>query len=239
MFAIILAGGRGERLMPLTQDVPKPLVEVAGKSMLEHQIAQAKKAGIDNFIILESYLAKKIQERIGDGSNYGISATHLELPFELGSAGAIRSGLKLLPKSEDDVLIMYGDVLSNVDLSGMIDQSRKNKSLVTDLGVQWQIPYGVLQEGNIHHPVLEKPTISVNGALYVLRKELWNPYNSFPEKGDFSRDVVEGLTGLYVDHYKHDGFWAAIDTPQHIAQAELSRDKWVIQETISTHPERK
>lgn len=238
MYSIILAGGRGERLGYHTENRPKPLLEIAGRSMLEHQILQAQCAGINDFILLESYKAEAIQKKFGDGASLGVSITHLQLPFELGSAGAIRQAVEVLPNSEEDVLVMYGDILSNVDLSKMIEQSRKNRGLVTDLAVKWQIPYGVLQEGSIEKPVIEKPTIRINGAIYVLRRELWTPFNSLPERGDFSKNVVEGLSGIYLDHYKHEGFWVGVDTPIDVVKAEQNLDKWVIGEKFTFSKER-
>ncbi|MDP3988363.1 MAG: sugar phosphate nucleotidyltransferase [Candidatus Levybacteria bacterium] len=113
MYAIILAGGDGTRLRPFTNDIPKPMVEIGGKPILEHLIVQLKKAGIEDVILAEGYKAEIIQNYFEDGQKWEIRIHHIDgLDSKVGSAKAVKESLLTIPKDDlcEDVFIGLGDI---------------------------------------------------------------------------------------------------------------------------------
>ena len=104
MYALILAGGKGERLRPLTDTLPKPMVPVCGKPILLHQIEWLKAAGVTDVVFLAGYLWETIQDYFGDGKGFGIRAHYSVEDAPLGRGGAIRNGFPLVPEEEETVV---------------------------------------------------------------------------------------------------------------------------------------
>ncbi|MFM1797420.1 MAG: hypothetical protein RL733_1201 [Actinomycetota bacterium] len=126
--AILLVGGKGTRLAPLTNTTPKPMLKVAGKPVTEHQIAKAVDAGITELVLATSYLAEVFEPYFGDGSKYGISITYAVEKEPLGTGGAIANAalhLDLLPN--ESVVIFNGDVLSGHDLQAQMGLHTKTR----------------------------------------------------------------------------------------------------------------
>ena len=117
--AILLVGGKGTRLQPLTNNSPKPMLPVGGVPFTEHQIVKAREAGISEIVLATSYLAEVFQPYFGDGGNFGIKIKYAVEEVALGTGGAIRNAAKLLA-SADQVVIFNGDVLSAHDLEAQI-----------------------------------------------------------------------------------------------------------------------
>lgn len=164
MRALILAGGEGIRLRPLTNDRPKPMVEVCGKPILEHQIRQLRQAGITDITVLESYLPHVIQSHFGDGSRFGIDMTHIVAGKELQSGGAIKKGLESISPLERNVLVLFGDIISNVDLRKLMKQHVTDEALLTAVCIPERSQYGIWQtdeEGRVSS-FLEKPPQNTN-----------------------------------------------------------------------------
>jgi len=116
--AILLVGGKGTRLAPLTDSTPKPMLKVAGKPVTEHQVVKAREAGITHLVLATSYLAEVFQPYFGDGSRFGLSITYAIEEVPLGTGGAIANAaahLDLTPN--ESVVIFNGDVLSGHDLN--------------------------------------------------------------------------------------------------------------------------
>lgn len=130
MKAIIVAGGRGERLKPLTNDIPKPMVEVSGKPILLHIINLFKRNGIKDFIIALCYKPNVITEFFGDGSKFGVNITYtFEDPqMPLGTAGAVRLAKNFLVET---FIVTYADILRDLNITKMISQHKKTKALAT------------------------------------------------------------------------------------------------------------
>ncbi len=115
MKAMILAAGRGERLRPLTDELPKPLIKVAGKSLIEYHIENLAKAGINKIIINTAWLAEKIHQQLGNGSSYGISIIYSDEGSALETAGGIINALPLL--GDEPFLVVNGDIWCDFDFS--------------------------------------------------------------------------------------------------------------------------
>lgn len=117
MQAVILAGGLGTRLRPLTEQVPKPMVEVAGKPFLEHQMILLKKNGVDDIVLLTGYLSEQIESYFGDGSGFGVRIRYSREPESLGTGGALKNAAEYL---SDVFFLLNGDTILDVEYSGIL-----------------------------------------------------------------------------------------------------------------------
>ena len=117
MKAMILAAGRGERLRPLTDETPKPLIKVAGKSLIEYHIDNLASAGIKDIIINTAWLAEKIHQQLGDGSNYGVTIQYSDEGTAMETAGGIINALPLL--GDEPFLVVNGDICCDFDFSSL------------------------------------------------------------------------------------------------------------------------
>src|ERR1700759_3237964 len=130
--AILLVGGKGTRLRPLTLSAPKPLLPTAGVPFLCHQFARAAAAGISHVVLGTSYRAEMFREAFGDGRALGLSIDYVCEEVALGAGGGIRNAASLLRSGPDDpVVILNGDVLSGHDLGAQLDMHRKAEAAVT------------------------------------------------------------------------------------------------------------
>ena len=127
---ILLVGGRGTRLQPLTNESPKPMLPVAGLPVTEHQILAAKKAGIQTLVLATSYLAEVFTPYFGDGSKWGMDIRYAVEKEPLGTGGAIRNAAKMLG-SDEDIAIFNGDVLSRHDIAAQIAFHQKKRADIT------------------------------------------------------------------------------------------------------------
>ncbi len=132
--AVILAGGRGERLRPITDSIPKPMIEIGGKPLLQHQIDALKRGGITDIVICGSYLVEKIKNYFGDGSEFGVKIHYPDEPQQLGSGGAIRNAFQYL-KDAERIVIINGDKMlgGDFDFDRMIEFDRKKDGFATVL----------------------------------------------------------------------------------------------------------
>ena len=166
----LMAGGFGSRLHPLTQDIPKPLLKVGTKPILETIIGRFIKAGFHKFYISTFYKAFKIHEYFGDGSDWGINIEYINEDKPLGTAGSIG----LLPKNLPNlpILMMNGDVLTNMNFEHLLDFHEKQKGIATMCIREYniQIPFGVVNfENHNAKSFSEKPVkkFFVNAGVYV------------------------------------------------------------------------
>jgi N-acetyl-alpha-D-muramate 1-phosphate uridylyltransferase len=119
MQCVILAGGRGTRLGPLTDDLPKALVDVDGRAFLDYQLELLRAAGVTDVVLCVGYLGSLVEAEIGDGSSHGLAIRYVhDGPFPLGTAGALRNALPLL---DERFLVTYGDTLLSVDYRAVAD----------------------------------------------------------------------------------------------------------------------
>lgn len=167
--AVIMAGGRGTRLRPLTEDLPKPLVPVGGRPLMELLIQQLRDAGFRRVHVTTHFHADKIASHFGDGSSFGIEISYLTEGSPLGTAG----GLSLIEGGAEPLLVVNGDILTRVDFRAMLAYHRE---VGADLTVAVrrhavQVPYGVIELEGVHvKHVREKPTIEcfINAGIYLL-----------------------------------------------------------------------
>jgi NDP-sugar pyrophosphorylase family protein len=176
--AIILAGGKGERLQPITYEIPKPLMLVHDKTLLEHAFDLFKKYGIKNIILAIGYKGYKIKEAIGNGKRFGVNVTYTEEDKPLGTAGPIKLAQSMLT---DTFIACNADELKEFDLSDMYAFHKENKALATVALTTVEDPsrYGVAKmQGNRILEFIEKPKKSeapsnlINAGLYILEPEV-------------------------------------------------------------------
>lgn len=196
----LMAGGFGTRLKPLTDNCPKPLLNVGGKPILEHIISAFSEYGFSNIHISVHYMEQKIREYFGDGSRWGINITYHSEDRPLGTAGALGA----LPNQEKELplIMMNADLLTNVNFENLLDFHVDSKSMVT-VGVReydFQVPYGVLNHSKgIVRDVVEKPVhqFFVNAGIYVLQPEIYSNIS----KGVYL-DMPNLLNKLIADTHK-------------------------------------
>jgi dTDP-glucose pyrophosphorylase/CBS domain-containing protein len=167
--AVIMAGGFGTRLRPFTDTLPKPMLPVAGRPLLERTIGSLRQAGIHNIHVTTHYLPEKITDHFGDGHDFGVRLRYVAEDEPLGTAGSIG----LLEQGDDPLLIINGDILTRVDFRALIAFHKRQRADMT-VGVRQydvHVPYGVIEaaEGRVSR-VREKPKLSflVNAGIYLL-----------------------------------------------------------------------
>ena len=168
-YMLVMAGGKGLRLRPLTNKVPKPLLLVHKKPIIEHIIIAAKNEGITHFYISINYLGYKIKKYLGDGSNLGVKIKYLEEKKPLGTAGSI----SLIKKFNNPIFVTNADILSKIDFKEMIKYHQKNKSHITIAAkVAYEKDnYGrIVARGSVVKKVIEKleKNLLINAGIYII-----------------------------------------------------------------------
>jgi NDP-sugar pyrophosphorylase family protein len=168
---ILMVGGLGSRLRPLTNVLPKPLLEVGNKPILETIIANFAKYGFKNIILSVNYKSQMIENYFGDGSKFGVSIEYVHEDKRMGTAGALSL---MRNELEAPFFVMNGDLLTNVNFEHMLEYHLNNHAVAT-MGVReydFQVPYGVVNIDDHHHitSIEEKPihTFFVSGGMYIL-----------------------------------------------------------------------
>jgi len=173
---LIMAGGVGSRLRPLTDNCPKPMINVGGKPMLEHILDRAKAEGFQKFRISVNYLAEQIIDYFGDGSKFNVEIEYLVESKPLGTAGSINL-LREVPGTA--FIVTNGDVISDIKYGEMVDYHSQNSGYATMAVRQhlWQNPFGVVETSdNMITQYVEKPKVisTINAGVYVLNPESIN-----------------------------------------------------------------
>ena len=215
MRVMILAAGRGERMRPLTDVLPKPLLCVGGKPLIVHHIEKLARAGVRELVINHAWLGEKLEAALGDGSAYGVRIRwSAEEPGGLETAGGIRQALPLL--GDDPFLVVNGDIWLDCDYAQFVQQQ-----LGTDLAHLWlvdnppQHPQGdfCLQQGR----VLDRPGLTFSGvALYQPTAFADVPCGKVPLRPWFQRWIAAGRVG--GSHLQAD--WRDIGTPQRLTELD-------------------
>lgn len=226
--AVIMAGGRGERLRPFTDSIPKPLLKVGEKPILEHNVDRLKLYGIDDFWITLKYLGEQIEQYFGSGHEKNIEIQYVYEREALGTIGAISM---IHNFSHDYVLVTNSDLLTNIDYEHFFLDFLKNEAdfSVVTIPYSVDIPYAVLETNNGH--VLnfrEKPTYTYysNGGIYLMKREV---LQHLPiEKYFNATDLMEVLikNGSKVISYPLSGYW--LDIGRHEEFEKAQRDISVI-----------
>ena len=216
--AVIMAGGRGLRLQPLTDYVPKPLLKVGEKAIMEHNIDRLALYGIDDFWFSVKYLGEQIETYFGDGKEKNISINYVWEDSPLGTIGAVS---KINDFGHEFILVMNSDLLTNLDYEHFyLDFINQDADFaVVTIPYQVNIPYAVLEtnDGSIKS-FKEKPTYTYysNGGIYLMKKAVLEhlPKNAFFNATDLMEKLIKEdkkvvsypLVGYWLDVGKHEDF---------------------------------
>lgn len=227
MQAIILAGGKGERLRPFTQDRPKCMVEVLGVPLLGYQLEWLSAQGVTDVIISCGYRHEVIEQYFGSGEKWGVRLQYSVESQPLGRGGALKLAFQLLALGEDLCLATNGDVVTNVRLKPLIQAHRQNGCLATVVLAPFISPYGIVEVDAEDRVVAfhEKPELPywMNAGIYVLSREV-EPL--LPDQGDhedstFPRLAQERRLGAY----KSRAYWRSVDTVKDISEVSKELEK--------------
>jgi len=226
--AVVMAGGRGERLRPLTDNTPKPLLKIGDKPIIEHNIDRLVSYGVDDFWLSVRYLGEQLEDYFKDGSQKNIKTDYIWETEPLGTIGAIS---KVDNFQHDYILVTNSDILTNLDYEDFFlsfIKSGADLSVVT-IPYDVKIPYAVLETNK--NEVLsfkEKPTYTYysNGGIYLMKKEVLNliPKNAFFNATDLMEALIQKnfnvhsypLRGYWLDIGKHEDFKQAQEDINHI-----------------------
>ncbi|PJA61973.1 MAG: nucleotidyltransferase [bacterium (Candidatus Ratteibacteria) CG_4_9_14_3_um_filter_41_21] len=222
MQALILAGGLGSRLRPLTFTTPKPLLPLVNKPLLLYQIELFRKYGAKEIILSISYLREQISDYFGNGKKYGVKITYALEKKRLGTGGGVKNSEKFI---KEKTFISNSDIIADVDLEDMLDFHQKHKSdlTMTLFPVADPSAYGLVKtskDGRILS-FLEKPKFSeittntINAGFYLFEPEL---LNFIPNGVEYSleRELFPQLLkkGKRLFGYIHSGYWQDLGTPE-------------------------
>lgn len=232
MRALILAGGKGTRLRPLTVYTPKPIVPVLNRPFLAYQLELLQKAGIVDITLSLSYQPDKIEAVLGDGSEYGVKLNFVTEPSALGTAGAVRYAID---SSKEPILVLNGDILTDLDLSKMIAAHTERRDAITIALARVADPskYGLVatkEDGSVESFV-EKPadgtyqgsTNTINAGIYIIEPSVLAmiprganssfEYDIFPK----ALDAGSSFSGFVME----ENYWQDIGTPQSYLSAHM------------------
>jgi NDP-sugar pyrophosphorylase family protein len=219
--AFILAGGKGLKMRPFTYEMPKSMIPIADRPILEYIIELLRNHGIKNIFIGVDYLSKKIKEYFGDGSKFGVSIKYIDNKTPLGTGGALKSAKNYL--EDADFLLINGDLLVDIDIVDMIEFAEEEKAIITMALTSIDDPslYGSVRlRGAQVVEFFEKPVANhhvsrlINAGVYVMSKKI---FQHLPNKKIFSleKDVIpELIQSRNVSGYHFAGYWYDISTPE-------------------------
>ena len=229
MQALILAGGKGTRLRPLTMHTPKPIVPIANKPFLLYQLELLKRADVKDVILSLSYQPQKIEDKIGDGTDYNVRVSYAVEASPLGTAGAYRNAASMISET---TVVFNGDVLTDIDMNEVIRRHRERQAAATIVLAPVPNPtaYGLVEtdkDGRVRR-FLEKPKPeevtcdTINAGIYILEPRV---LDYVPEGEPFMFEY--GVFPKLLEHnepfysYVWRGYWRDIGTASSYLQANL------------------
>lgn len=227
MYALILSGGMGERLRPLTDTLPKPMVPVCGQPILWHQVQWLKRAGVTDVVFLVGYRWQVVQDFFGDGSRFGIRAQYSVEDSPLGRGGAIRQGFSLVPEEAESAIILNGDVITDEEPDTVLANFRERKSadpshLATIMVVPMVSPYGLVDMDSQMNVVGFREKVElpywINAGVYVFDRRI---VPQLPELGDHEVETFPQLAQAgKISALKSRAFWCSVDSFKDLREAE-------------------
>ncbi len=213
---LILAGGRGERLRPLTDKIPKPMLPVLGKPVLQHQIELFKKNGIDKIVIAGNYLFDVIKDYFGSGEKFGVEIEYCDEESPLGTGGAIKNAEKFFSKTDDFIVINGDNIIKKIDFEPIFLFHKYKKALATLIIIKdIEYPYDsdiveIDEDKRVKRFIGkgQKELTSANGGIFIFKKEI---FNFIPKEFcNIEKDVIkkiyhsENIYGYLTDEYIKD-----------------------------------
>src|SRR3990172_12652875 len=198
MKCVVMAGGFGTRLRPLTNNLPKPMVPMANRPMIDHIVELLKENSITDLTALLYFQPEAITDHLGNGSAYGVKIDYFTATVDLGTAGSVAGAMRRFSPSDGTTLVISGDVLTDIDLKKAVDFHRKKKSVATIVLTRVENPlsFGIVitdKSGRITR-FLEKPSWgevfsdTINTGIYILEREVLE-FIPGEMEFDFSKDL--------------------------------------------------
>jgi mannose-1-phosphate guanylyltransferase len=236
MQALILAGGEGTRLRPLTSTVPKPVVPLVDRPFIAFMLDWLRGHGVDDVIMSCGFLASGVRNVLGDGSAYGMRLRYVEEPRPLGTGGAVKYAESLL---DERFLMLNGDVLTDLDVSAQLalHEQRGARATLALTPVEDPSAYGLVRtraDGEVTGFV-EKPspnqidTRNISAGIYVLDRSVLELLTA-EEPASIERDVFPRLVGEGLYAYVGDGYWLDIGTPERYLEGTFD----ILEGTVAT-----
>ncbi len=222
MWAMTIAGGRGERLQPLTDRICKPMVPVNGVPLLQHQALWLCDNGVTDIVFLTGYMAEQVEDHFGDGSDFGFRAHYSPEDQPLGRGGAVKQGFQLVPRNVDEVIVVNGDVLTDQSLAPLVDLRRATNAAAAITLIPYVSAFGVVlvSDDDVVTSFAEKTELPfwINGGVYVFERGI---ESKFPDVGDhetttFPQVVDDGR----MRAIRSDANWISVDSHKDLRQAE-------------------
>lgn len=218
-YAVLLAGGKGTRMRPFTYEIPKPMIPIQGRPLIQHIVELLRKYEVREIIFSVGYMSDKIKEYFGNGSKFGVNITYAEEEKELGTGGP----LNLIKEKLDETFLMFnGDILANIDLKDFVSFHEEKKGMATIALTAVSNPsrFGVARlKGDNILEFIEKPPVEkeasnlINAGVYVLEPEVLKYIpkgRAMMEKDVFPKLAKKGR--LFGYHF--DGQWFDTGTPE-------------------------
>ena len=217
-----MAGGYGKRLMPLTESVPKPMLPVNGRPLLEHTLDKLRQSGIRSVNVATHHLSESIVKHFKDGSDFGVELQYFKETEPLGTAG----GLAKMGSGPDPLLVINGDVLTSLDVRAMLDFHREHQALLT-VGVRQydiEVPFGVVETQGVQVVgIQEKPVLRhfINAGIYMADRSVCSlvPEGKRFDMPDLIKAVIQ--SGGRVISFPVREYWIYIGRIEQYQKAEL------------------
>ncbi len=226
MQALILAGGQGTRLRPLTSTIAKPVVPLAGRPFISYMIEWLRGYGIDDVILACGFMAEGVRAVLGDGGSLGVRLRYIEEPEPLGTGGALKYAEDLLAER---FFMLNGDVLTDVDLTQQLRQHERTgaRATLALIAVEDPSAYGLVRRGEdlsvrefVEKPRPDEADMSlVNAGAYVLEREILDQMAPAGTRLSIEREVFPALVGHGLYGHEVSGYWLDIGTPERYLQA--------------------
>ena len=227
MYALILSGGRGERLRPLTDGLPKPMVPVDGKPILQRQAEWLVEAGVTDIVFLAGYCWEAIRDHFQDGSAQGFSAHYSIEDSPLGRGGAIRQGLGEVPTTDEPLIVTNGDIVTDLPLMDLLASYRQAidsnpEHMATITVVPFRSPYGIVDVDDSHGVTGFREKVKlpywINAGIYVMRRDI-EPL--LPPLGDHETETFPALAEQgRLSALTYRGYWTSVDSFKDLREAE-------------------
>ncbi len=227
MYALILAGGMGERLRPLTDTLPKPMVPLCEKPILWHQVQWLRQVGVTDIVFLVGYRWQTIQDYFGDGGEFGFHAHYSVEDSPLGRGGAIRQGISQVPAETQTVMVLNGDIITSENPEKMLAAFRQRQAadsshLASIMVVPMVSPYGLVDLNSEDDVVgfREKVEMAhwINAGIYVFDRRI---AAQLPELGDHETETFPILAKAgQISALRSRAFWRSVDSFKDLKEAE-------------------
>jgi len=222
---VILAGGFGKRLKPITDNRPKPMIEILGKPIIEWQIKLLAKNNITEIVICVGYLKEQIINHIASGNKFKVKVAYVVEEEPLGTGGALKNTQALLKDEKNGFFMINGDILTNIEFNALTSKNEYNSIAVVPL----KSPFGIVDFNDQHFVTgfKEKPNITdkwINAGIYYFNQEI---FEFLPEKGNIETTALPAMANekkLKAKKFEK-SFWKSIDSHKDIEESskELSK----------------